>query len=190
MNDSLIRVFDSSLNLNRQFFDDLIDTYNYIPNKDNTSKSVTIKGRVLSRVCEQVELVSDDHVRRLYNVVETCYKHYQTAISRDHSMFLPERYVMEGFRMKKYVKEKGLFDLHVDSSDSSTANRFLGILIYCNDVSKGGETVFHLKDKNLTIAPRCSNIVMFPPFWTYPHEALTPISNDKYIISTYLRYTN
>lgn len=190
MNESLIKIFDGTLNLKREFFDDLIETYDkYIPNKQNTSKSVNVKGNILSRVCEQVDLQSDEHVRRLYYVVDACYKHYQTIIPKESSMFLPEKYTMEGFRMKKYDRDKGLFDLHVDSNDKITSDRFLGVLIYCNDVKSGGETVFNLGNKNLTIQPKCGTIVMFPPFWTYPHAALIPKSSDKYIISTYLRYS-
>jgi hypothetical protein len=29
---------------------------------------------------------------------------------------------------------------------------------------------------------------MFPPLWMFPHKGESPISNPKYIISTYLHY--
>ena len=31
---------------------------------------------------------------------------------------------------------------------------------------------------------------MFPPFWMYQHEGVPPVSGDKYILSTYLLFTD
>ena len=78
------------------------------------------------------------------------------------------------------------FDLHVDASDSATAPRCLAMLFYLNDVEEGGLTVFPFHD--LEIKPKKGEVVVFPPTWEYPHLGQAPISNDKYIMSTYLHH--
>jgi len=30
--------------------------------------------------------------------------------------------------------------------------------------------------------------VVFPPYWMFQHAGLAPVSNDKYILSTYLLF--
>jgi hypothetical protein len=60
---------------------------------------------------------------------------------------------------------------------------------YLNDVDEGGETEFESDENNLfTVKPKCGRIVVFPPMWTFPHRGKKPISNPKYILSTYLHY--
>ena len=51
---------------------------------------------------------------------------------------------------------------------------------------KGGETEF--PDLDLTISPECGTMLLFPSTWTYLHRGNTPISNDKYILGSYLHY--
>lgn len=77
------------------------------------------------------------------------------------------------------------FQEHFDSIYEHT-NRYLVLLWYLNDVAEGGATAFPQLD--VTVAPREGRLLVFPPFWMYQHAGLTPISGDKYIISTYLLF--
>ena len=53
-----------------------------------------------------------------------------------------------------------------------------------NDVDDGGHTIFN----GMKIDPKKGRLVMFPPTWMFPHMGEEPISNTKYIMSSYLRY--
>lgn len=75
------------------------------------------------------------------------------------------------------------FQTHFDSL-RDVANRYLVILWYLNDVTQGGET--HFNDLDIGVEPRQGRLLIFPPYWMYRHTALSPISEPKYIISTYL----
>jgi prolyl 4-hydroxylase len=77
------------------------------------------------------------------------------------------------------------FELHFDSI-GPVANRYLVFLWYLNDVSEGGETVFPALD--LRVAPKQGRLLMFPPYWMFQHEGRAPLSNDKYIFSTYFLF--
>lgn len=79
------------------------------------------------------------------------------------------------------------FQLHFDAIHH-VANRYLVLLWYLNDVAAGGETCFPQLD--LAVAPRAGRLLMFPPYWMYQHEGLPPLSGDKYIVSTYLLFTD
>ena len=58
---------------------------------------------------------------------------------------------------------------------------------YLNDVEEGGETEF-LSNGEFTVKPKCGRMVVFPPSFMFPHRGRKPISNSKYILSTYLHY--
>ena len=59
-------------------------------------------------------------------------------------------------------------------------------LWYLNDVTEGGETEFC--DLGIKVAPRTGRLLMFPPYWMFQHAGRPPVSNDKYILSTYLMF--
>jgi len=89
--------------------------------------------------------------------------------------------------MKRYragTDEK--FQLHWDAIQH-VASRYLVMLWYLNDVPEGGETRFPQLD--LTVSPREGRMLMFPPYWMYQHEGMPVRSGEKYIVSTYLMFT-
>ena len=94
-------------------------------------------------------------------------------------------YYVEQWKIKRYTP--GLderFDTHVDHINPSTSERFLSFIFYLNDVKEGGETAF----EHRKIQPKEGRLIVFPPMWMFPHAGNSPISNTKYIMSTYLRY--
>ena len=100
--------------------------------------------------------------------------------------FFPEEYGFEEFRIKHYNCD-GIdqFDTHVDSASMHSSKRFLAFFWYLNDVELGGETIF----MNINIRPKKGRLVIFPPFWMFPHKGAAPISDEKYLMSSYLNYT-
>lgn len=106
--------------------------------------------------------------------------------------FFPEQVGLEEVRMKRYdTNDKDQFGWHADVGDYASARRLLVMFYYLNDVDAGGETLFNenLQElTNLSVKPKQGRMVMFPPMWMYPHKGCKPISNPKYIISTYCHY--
>lgn len=125
-----------------------------------------------------------------YELTKKVYSFYKEQCQIN---FLPHQIGYEAARMKRYeVNQKDRFDWHTDVGDYSSAKRFLVMFYYLNDVSVGGETVFNdvadQPEKEIKISPQRGRIVIFPPMWMYPHKGSMPISNPKYIISTYCHY--
>ncbi|WP_019506269.1 2OG-Fe(II) oxygenase [Pleurocapsa sp. PCC 7319] len=92
------------------------------------------------------------------------------------------------FRIKKYDNDgTHFFDWHVDVSRISNSKRMLVAQWYLNTVEEGGETEFKvIKTVTYKVQPLQGRLLMFPPFWTYLHRGKPPISNPKYIMSTFL----
>jgi hypothetical protein len=100
---------------------------------------------------------------------------------------LPNSRTLADLVMKRYrPQSEERFQLHFDSIHH-LANRYLVFLWYLNDVADGGETRFPQLD--MTVAARAGRLLMFPPYWMYQHEGVSPLSGDKYILSTYLLFT-
>lgn len=101
---------------------------------------------------------------------------------------IPDSHVHSDLILKRY--RPGLaegFQLHFDAINH-VANRYLVLLWYLNDVAEGGETRFPQLD--VSVKPKAGRLLMFPPFWMYQHEGVPPVSGDKYILSTYLLFTD
>jgi hypothetical protein len=113
---------------------------------------------------------------------------YLTEYNRQLGLTLPipPSAKLDELRIKRYRAGSGEnFQPHFDAYERMSA-RYLVFLWYLNDVAEGGETAF--VDIDVKVAPRAGRLLMFPPYWMYQHAGLPPVSNDKYIISTYLMF--
>ena len=59
-------------------------------------------------------------------------------------------------------------------------------MFYLNDVQEGGETEFYYQD--LSIKPRKGTMVIAPAYFTHTHRGNVPISNDKYILTSWVQF--
>ena len=95
----------------------------------------------------------------------------------------------EHLKIKKYRAGQPTpdhFPRHYDAFDHKTCVRIVGFLWYLNTVSEGGETVF--PNLEMTVAPVAGRLAIFPPMWMYEHKGKPPVSNDKYIVTSYLNF--
>ena len=99
---------------------------------------------------------------------------------------IPTSPVIDDLRMKRYRARSGdNFEPHFDAY-AQKSNRYLVFLWYLNDVAEGGETAFC--DLGIEVSPRVGRLLMFPPYWMFQHAGRPPLSQDKYIVSTYLMF--
>jgi len=97
--------------------------------------------------------------------------------------FFPQRYGYEVFRLKKYNGGDGYFKPHVDVEGTHNMKRFFTFFCYMND---SGGTRF--TDLDLSVESKPGRLLLFPPMWMFPHEAIVSDVNDKYLLHTYLHY--
>jgi hypothetical protein len=94
--------------------------------------------------------------------------------------------VMKRYRPDSATDSTERFQLHFDAINH-LANRYMVLLWYLNDVERGGSTRF--PQLGVEVEARAGRLLMFPPYWMYQHEGLTPESGDKFILSTYLLFS-
>lgn len=99
---------------------------------------------------------------------------------------VPDSPLLSPLILKRYRaggEEK--FQTHFDSINE-VCDRYLVFLWYLNDVADGGCTYF--PGLGTSVAPRAGRLLMFPPYWLYAHQGQASPLQDKYILSTYLRF--
>ena len=180
--DDLIQVYDNALepevcDFLIQFFDGQPQFHERLEN-DYKPNFTQVNVTENCKVSRDVDLIHNILIKNAFTYRDKYYEFIDKRV-------FPESHAFEQFRIKKY--ESGgsdMFDTHVDVQDYSSARRFLSYLWYLNDVDEGGKTVFSGK----TITPKKGRLVVFPPLWMFPHRGNPPISNTKYLLSTYLHY--
>lgn len=119
-----------------------------------------------------------------FQQIETYLARYNAEMGL--SIAVPPTPVFAELRIKRYVAGADeSFQPHFDSINE-VADRYLVFLWYLNDVTEGGETEF--VDLGVRVQARAGRLLVFPPYWMFQHAGLPPRSNDKYIISTYMRF--
>lgn len=102
------------------------------------------------------------------------------------SLPIPPSRLVADLMIKRYAADQvEQFQPHFDSI-YDRCNRYMVFLWYLNDVQEGGETRFI--DLDMGVQARKGRLLMFPPYWMYQHAGMPPVSNAKYIVSTYLLF--
>lgn len=89
------------------------------------------------------------------------------------------------WQLQKYKKGEGHFKAyHTEGEYWEFHNRIFAVMYYLNDVEVGGETEFlHL---DMMVKPTQGTFLVWPAPWPYVHRGHVPLSNDKYILTTWL----
>ena len=88
-----------------------------------------------------------------------------------------------GYRIQRYPKGEGQFIWHCDATSPATYNRQVALVLYLNSLTAGGETEFSYQD--IRISPQQGCCIFFPPFWTHRHRGAVPLSDDKFVITSF-----
>lgn len=119
--------------------------------------------------------------RKIHPLIQACMMDYLSRSPILKSFPLQ----VTGYKIQMYPQGQGYFRWHADSLGRNARNRIAAMVLYLNDVGQGGETEFF--HQNLKVAPEAGNLLLFPAGWNYMHCGHTPESNDKYIISSFIK---
>lgn len=95
---------------------------------------------------------------------------------------------LESLRIKRYLANgTDRFDIHVDSSQHDTCKRELAMFVYLSTNEDEGWTEFDPDlETSLKIEPLAGRMVIFPPWWMFPHKGHPVTKKNKYMLSSYL----
>ncbi len=89
-----------------------------------------------------------------------------------------------GYGVQRYLPGE-YYHWHIDGGSHEFSQRQLVALWYLNDVpGPGGETEFLFQA--IKVRPEQGKLVLFPPFWTHEHRAVTVQTGVKYIATTWV----
>lgn len=91
------------------------------------------------------------------------------------------------FNIQHYTKGQHFKQLHYERSYRHD-RRVLAWMIYLNNVSEGGRTIFPYQ--NYEIAPIAGNILIWPAEFTHLHSGDIVGDEDKYILTGWFEYTS
>lgn len=90
-------------------------------------------------------------------------------------------------QMQKYKKGEGHYNaFHYEADQLLTTKRQFVFILYLNDVQEGGET--ELLYGGSKIKPEVGSVLVHPAAFPFVHKGHMPISDDKYIITTWLSF--
>ena len=127
------------------------------------------------------EGASRDIFRAIHPGIQACVSDYlsRSPILRSFEL------MATGYKIQMYAKGAGRFHWHADAVGKDAGDRVVAMVLYLNDVEKGGETEFF--HQGIKIVPRAGQLALFPAGWNFMHCGHTPESDDKYIISTFIK---
>jgi hypothetical protein len=169
--DEIIRIFET--NPEKQY-DGMIGGSGRVDKKKKICKELTMTYEISRSVIEKLQSSLKKH-----------YVEYIETIPSLHNLNL----VDESWRIKKYNQGEGFFNWHVDNMPSHKG-RLLSAIFYLNDVAEGGQTLFDLDQKIKDVKPVKGKLLIFPSLFCYKHKGSVPFSNDKYVITSFLRITD
>ncbi|MEC9260678.1 MAG: 2OG-Fe(II) oxygenase [Pseudomonadota bacterium] len=77
-------------------------------------------------------------------------------------------------------------EVYPQGPHSEPLHRILLFMFYLNDVEEGGSTDFYYQDKS--IQPKAGRMVIAPAYFTHTHRGQVPVSNDKYILTSWVLF--
>ncbi|MEM7456261.1 MAG: 2OG-Fe(II) oxygenase [Planctomycetota bacterium] len=93
--------------------------------------------------------------------------------------------------MQKYLKGVGGYhhwhsEIYPREPNCETLHRVLLFMFFLNDVEDGGHTEFIYQQTS--IAPKAGTMVIAPAGFTHTHKGNVPVSNDKYIVTSWILF--
>lgn len=164
-----IKIYDNTLN--KQNCEILINLFEEV-SKENEPLNLTDN----KDISEEIKNIHNEFLKIVVNVRNEYYEYCYGKIFPDMNSF-------EKFKIIKYLPSDNQQEPIVDIRNYDDARRFLCFNLYLNDNSSG-----QTKFLNLTIQPKVGTLLVYPPFWMYPHQEISPTKSPKYVLKTYLHY--
>jgi hypothetical protein len=96
--------------------------------------------------------------------------------------------VSETVKMQKTNPGEGYHMWHCEHCSIAYGRRVMQAILYLNDVDAGGETEFLYLGRR--IQPKAGTLILFPSSFTHAHRGNPPLQGTKYIMNTWLEFTN
>ena len=126
-----------------------------------------------------------DELRTMMINYDLAWRHYCENTGAQDA-YSGESFEFTSLKIQKTLPTEGYHVWHVEhSSRFEDAKRAFVFSIYLNDVEEGGETEFLHFSKR--VKPKTGRIVIWPAGFPYLHRGNSPLSGEKYILTSWMR---
>ncbi len=106
-------------------------------------------------------------------------------------MHIQHLFRMGDINAQRYEKGNGGYpywhsEVYPQAQHNEALHRILLFMFYLNDVEEGGSTDFYYQDAS--IQPKAGRMVIAPAYFTHTHRGQIPVSNDKYILTSWVLF--
>jgi len=112
-----------------------------------------------------------------------CYPHYAENFAQLNHLPTHKNW---GNKVQRTNVGQGYHIWHCEHGDNDASKRLLFYILYLNDVEEGGETEFLYQKKRYK--PEQGTLIFAPAGFTHTHRGNPPLSNDKYIITSWVEF--
>lgn len=122
----------------------------------------------------------------LNSFVENFWKCYEDYTNEYSVLQTAGQHGFYQVRIQKTNPGGGFHNWHFENWDAVSSNRIVAWMFYLNDIEEGGETEFLYLNKR--IKPKAGRLVIWPASYTHTHRGNPPLTESKYIITSWLSY--
>lgn len=121
--------------------------------------------------------------------VNLTHENFDEVAAGKEESFMKLLYRLGPIQMQKYEQGQGNYnywhcEVFPQKNSVEALHRSLLFMFYLNDVAEGGSTDFYYQDRS--IQPKQGRMVIAPAYFTHTHRGTTPVSNDKYILTSWI----
>jgi hypothetical protein len=114
---------------------------------------------------------------------------FDEVASGKEAAYMQLLYRLGAIQAQKYPQGMGNYnywhcEVYPQKDSVEALHRSLLFMFYLNDVAEGGSTDFYYQQRS--IQPKQGRMVIAPAYFTHTHRGTVPISNDKYILTSWV----
>lgn len=121
--------------------------------------------------------------------IDLTHENYEQYGKGNEDAYMQFLYRLGPIQAQKYLAQQGNYnywhcETYPQAGSHEALHRTLLFMYYLNDVHEGGQTDFYYQNKSIT--PKQGRMVIAPAYFTHTHRGNTPVSHDKYIITSWI----
>jgi hypothetical protein len=121
--------------------------------------------------------------------VNLTHENFDQVAPGQESAYMQFLYRLGAIQAQKYPQGMGNYnywhcEVYPQKGSTEALHRSLLFMFYLNDVAEGGSTDFYYQQRS--IQPKQGRMVIAPAYFTHTHRGTVPVSNDKYILTSWI----
>lgn len=116
--------------------------------------------------------------------LQSCYYQYNNKYGIVSS--LGKHAISESIKIQKTNPSEGYHVWHCESANILSGRRLMLAVLYLNTVNDGGETEFLYQ--SIRIKPKKRTLILCPGGFTHTHRGNPPLTESKYIVTTWIEF--